>query len=73
MTNFGARIVSIYVPDRDGNFADVVLGFDSISGYQNNKTDFGAFIGRYGNRINQGKFTLDSIEYQLETNNLSGF
>jgi len=69
MTNFGARIVSIYVPDRDGNFADVVLGFDSISGYQNNKTDFGAFIGRYGNRINQGKFTLDSIEYQLETNN----
>jgi len=69
MINFGARIVSIYVPDRDGKFGDVVLGFDSISGYQNNKTDFGAFIGRYGNRINQGKFTLDSIDYQLETNN----
>jgi len=69
ITNFGARIVSIYVPDRDGNFADVVLGFDSIGGYQNNLTDFGAFIGRYGNRINLGKFTLDSVEYQLETNN----
>lgn len=69
MTNFGARIVSIFVPDKDGVFGDVVLGFDSIGGYQNNKTDFGAFIGRYGNRINQGKFTLDSVEYQLQTNN----
>jgi len=69
MTNYGARIVSIMVPDKDGIFADVVLGFDSIGGYLNNSTDFGAFIGRYGNRINQGKFTLDSVEYQLETNN----
>ena len=67
--NFGARIVSIYVPDRDGKFADVVLGFDSIGGYQNNKSDFGAFIGRYGNRINQGKITIDSVKYQLQTNN----
>jgi aldose 1-epimerase len=69
MTNFGARIVSIYVPDRDGKFADVVLGFDSIGGYLNNKSDFGAFIGRYGNRINKGKFTLDGVNYQLQTNN----
>jgi len=69
MTNFGARIVSIMVPDKNGAFADVVLGFDSIGGYLNNKTDFGAFIGRYGNRINKGKFTLDSVDYQLETNN----
>ncbi|MCX6309224.1 MAG: galactose mutarotase [Bacteroidia bacterium] len=69
MTNFGARIVSIWVPDKNGIFADVVLGFDSIGGYQNNKTDFGAFIGRYGNRINQGKFSLDGVEYQLSTNN----
>lgn len=69
MTNFGARIVSIWVPDKNGNFADVVLGFDSIGGYQNNKTDFGAFIGRYGNRIAQGKFTLDGTEFQLSTNN----
>jgi len=69
MTNFGARIVSIYVPDRDGNFGDVVLGFDSISGYQNNKTDFGAFIGRYGNRINKGQFAIDGVQYQLQVNN----
>lgn len=69
MTNFGARIVSIYAPDKDGKFADVVLGFDSIGGYQNNKSDFGAFIGRYGNRINQGKFTIDGVAYQLQTNN----
>jgi aldose 1-epimerase len=69
MTNFGARIVSIWVPDKDGNFGDVVLGFDSIGGYLNNKTDFGAFIGRYGNRINKGKFTLNGVDYQLSTNN----
>ncbi len=69
MMNYGARIVSIMVPDKNGEFADVVLGFDSIGGYLNNKTDFGAFIGRYGNRINKGKFTLDSVDYQLETNN----
>ncbi|MFA7043111.1 MAG: aldose epimerase family protein [Bacteroidales bacterium] len=69
MTNFGARIVSIFVPDKDHVFADVVLGFDSIGGYQNHKSDFGAFIGRYGNRINKGKFVLDGVDYQLETNN----
>lgn len=69
MTNFGARIVSIWVPDKNGVFADVVLGFDSIGGYLNNKSDFGAFIGRYGNRINQGKFSLDSVNYQLSQNN----
>jgi len=69
MTNFGARIVSIWVPDKNGKFGDVVLGFDSIGGYLNNKSDFGAFIGRYGNRIAFGKFTLDGKEYQLSTNN----
>ena len=69
MMNFGARVVSIAVPDKDGNFGDVVLGFDNIQGYLDNQTDFGAFIGRYGNRINQGKFTLDGTEYQLSTNN----
>jgi aldose 1-epimerase len=69
MTNFGARIVSIWVPDKDGKFGDVVLGFDSIGGYLNNKTDFGAYIGRYGNRINKGQFTLDGVPYQLSTNN----
>jgi len=69
MMNFGARIVSICVPDKDGNFGDVVLGFDNIQPYLDNQTDFGAFIGRYGNRINKGQFTLDGVDYQLSTNN----
>ena len=71
ITNFGGRIVSISVPDKDGNFRDVVLGFDSIEAYfpENNQTDFGAAIGRYANRINQGRFTLDGVEYQLPQNN----
>jgi len=69
MMNYGARIVSIMVPDKNGVFADVVLGFDSIGGYQNNKTDFGAFIGRYGNRICKGKFTLEGLACQVDTNN----
>ena len=68
-TNYGGRIVSIMVPDRNGNFQDVVLGHDSISDYINIDGNFGALIGRYGNRIAQGKFTLDSIEYQLPQNN----
>lgn len=71
-TNFGGRIVSILVPDRHGNMLDVCLGHDSIAdyicyGYQG--CNFGALIGRYGNRIKDGKFTLDGIEYQLPRNN----
>ena len=71
VTNFGGRIVSIMVPDKDGKMQDVVLGFDKVSDYfpENNQTDFGAAIGRYANRINQGKFTLDGVEYQLPQNN----
>ena len=69
ITNFGGRIVSIMVPDKDGVMQDVVLGFESIDGYMNNLTDFGASIGRYANRINQGKFTIDGTEYQLPQNN----
>ena len=71
ITNFGGRIVSILVPDRDGQMKDVVLGFDKVSDYfpENNQTDFGASIGRYANRINQGKITLDGVEYQLPQNN----
>ena len=71
ITNFGGRIVSILVPDRQGNMKDVVLGFNKVSDYfpENNQTDFGAAIGRYANRINQGKFTLDGVEYQLPQNN----
>lgn len=69
MTNYGARIVSVYAPDRYGKYADVVLGFDSIGDYLNNSNNFGAFIGRYGNRINKGVFSIDGIRYQLQTNN----
>lgn len=71
VTNYGGRIVSITVPDRDGKMRDVVLGFDSVQAYypEVNSSDFGAAIGRYANRINQGRFTLDSVEYQLPQNN----
>ena len=71
ITNFGGRIVSILVPDKQGQMKDVVLGFDKVSDYfpENNQTDFGASIGRYANRINQGKITLDGVEYQLPQNN----
>ncbi len=69
VTNFGGRIVSVMVPDRDGVLRDVVLGFDNIGDYRTVPTDFGATIGRYANRINQGRFTLDGTEYQLPQNN----
>ena len=69
ITNFGGRIVSVMVPDKDGQMRDVVLGFDSIQDYISKPSDFGASIGRYANRINQGKFTLDGVEYQLPRNN----
>ena len=69
ITNFGVLIVSVMVPDKDGQMRDVVLGFDSIQDYISKPSDFGASIGRYANRINQGKFTLDGVEYQLPRNN----
>ncbi|MDE6548093.1 MAG: galactose mutarotase [Muribaculaceae bacterium] len=71
VTNFGGRIVSIMVPDRNGDFKDVVLGFDSVQAYfpQNNLSDFGASIGRYANRINQGKIVIDGDTIQLPKNN----
>ena len=69
ITNFGGRIVSIMVPDKNGKMQDVVLGFDSISNYINIPSDFGASVGRYANRINKGKFVLDKDTIQLPTNN----
>ena len=71
ITNYGGRIVSLMVPDRDGTMRDVVLGFDNVADYlpQNNKTDFGAIIGRYANRIDHGRFTLGDSTYQLTINN----
>lgn len=69
VTNFGGRIVSLMVPGADGELRDVVLGHDSIADYVNIDGNFGALIGRYGNRINQGKITIDSTDYQLPQNN----
>ena len=69
ITNFGGRIVSIMVPDKNGKMQDVVLGFDSIADYINVPSDFGASIGRYANRINQGRFVLDGDTIQLPQNN----
>ncbi len=69
VTNFGGRIVSVMVPDKNGEMRDVVLGFDNIQDYLNVPSDFGATIGRYANRINKGQFVLDGTEYQLPKNN----
>lgn len=69
ITNFGGRIVSIMVPDKDGNMQDVVLGFDSVADYINVPSDFGASIGRYANRIDHGQFVLDGDTIQLPINN----
>lgn len=68
ITNYGGRLVSLMVPDQDGKMTDVVLGYDNIQDYLNSTGNFGALIGRYGNRINQGKFTLDGVEYELPHN-----
>jgi len=66
--DFGACLVNLYVPDREGNKRDVVLGFDSVSGYENNDPAFGAVVGRNCNRIAGGKFKLSEKTYQLEQN-----
>lgn len=73
ITNYGGRITSLILPDRDGVKRDVVLGFDTVEEYypENNQTDFGASIGRYANRIGDGKFTLDGVDYQLPINNFN--
>lgn len=71
ITNYGGRVVSLVVPDRDGKPTDVVLGFDNIAQYAdtiNTPTDYGSSVGRYANRIKGGKFTLDGTEYQLKLN-----
>jgi len=69
ITNFGGIITEIYTPDKHGVFTDVTLGFDRIEHYYKDAPYFGALIGRFGNRIAHGKFTLDSKTYQLATNN----
>jgi len=68
ITNYGATVVSIQVPDKAGKFDDVVLGFASAKEYEDGKAYFGATVGRYGNRIAHGKFTLDGQSYTLPKN-----
>lgn len=69
ITNFGGKVVSLMVPDKNGKLADVVLGYDSIAQYPGGNPYFGAIIGRFGNRIAGGLFTLDGEEFKLATNN----
>jgi aldose 1-epimerase len=70
ITNYGGILVSLKVPDRAGHVDDVVLGYDNLDAYvKNNSPYFGALIGRYGNRIGKGRFTLNGVEYKLATNN----
>ena len=71
ITNYGARIVSLVVPDKDGKPTDVVLGFDNIAQYAdtlNSPSDYGSSVGRYANRIKNGQFKLGDAEYQLKQN-----
>ncbi len=69
ITNFGGNVLSLSVPDRRGKMGDVVLGFNEVSRYQKDSPYFGALIGRYGNRIARGRFTLDGQTYSLPINN----
>jgi len=69
MTNYGQRIISLFVPDKNGDFEDVVLGYPKIEDYTANKNFYGATVGRYGNRIAKGKFSIDGKTYELAKNN----
>lgn len=66
--DYGANIVSLYVPDKNGKLDDVVLGFDDVAGYEVNGCFFGALIGRHGNRIGGARFELNGVTYELEKN-----
>ncbi|MEL6589432.1 MAG: aldose epimerase family protein [Bacteroidota bacterium] len=69
LCNYGATILSIKVPDRNGNLGEVCIGFDTAEEYLGSHPHFGGIVGRYGNRIAGGKFELDGTEYQLAINN----
>lgn len=71
ITNYGGRVVSLMVPDKDGKLTDVVLGFDNLQQYTdtlNSPSDYGSSVGRYANRIAMGKFSINNEEYQLKQN-----
>jgi aldose 1-epimerase len=69
ITNYGGAVVSLKMPDKNGKFADVVLGYDTAEGYLSDKSFFGALVGRYGNRIGNAQFVLDGTTYTLAKNN----
>jgi aldose 1-epimerase len=70
LITYGATLVRLYVPDRDGNMADVVLGFDFLTDYETRSPYFGCIVGRYGNRIKDGRFRIGDKQFQLAQNNL---
>ncbi|EDY81039.1 Aldose 1-epimerase subfamily [Verrucomicrobiia bacterium DG1235] len=72
ITDFGGAIVRIFAPDRNGKLADVALGFDSVDGFVQSRAYFGALIGRVGNRIADGRFSLEGETYSIATNNAPG-
>ncbi len=69
ITNYGGIVVSLFAPDRNGKMSDVVLGYDTLAEYIQNNPYFGCIVGRYGNRIADGKFVLNGIWYTLAQNN----
>ncbi|KAL6494936.1 hypothetical protein OROGR_030855 [Orobanche gracilis] len=69
VSNYGCTITSLFVPDKDGNLTDVVLGFDTLEPYQKGAAPyFGCIVGRVANRVKDGKFALNGIEYSLPVN-----
>ncbi|MCP4975910.1 MAG: galactose-1-epimerase, partial [Maribacter sp.] len=68
-SNYGQRLVSLMVPDKNGKMEDIVLGYSSVEQYKTNSGYFGAMIGRFGNRIAKGKFEIDGVAYELAQNN----
>ncbi len=68
ITNYGGRLVNLFTPDREGNFGDIVLGFDTLAGYLAKNPYFGALVGRYANRIADAKFKLNGTVYKLSRN-----
>lgn len=70
ITNYGGRVVTLWVPDKDGNYDDIVTGYETLDGYlKSNEIYYGALIGRYGNRIADGQFELNDTVYELVRNN----
>ncbi len=72
VTEYGAILVSMETPDKEGVLRDITHGYDTLEGWLTNTSYFGATVGRFGNRIADGKFTLDGVEYELATNNDPG-